>query len=134
LKNGAQELPPLSLDMVRVWLTGPLQGRLIYYWVIPLIYSTFDYASNLKEGEIRRAELERLVSESRLAALRARLHPHFLFNALNTISAHVERAPRSARRMLEELCDLLRLSLAHAETPKIPLAQEIAFNERYLDL
>ncbi len=62
-------------------------------------------------------------------------HPHFLFNALNTISAHVERTPRAARRMLEELGELLRLSLAHAEDPEIPLAQqEIAFIERYLYL
>jgi two-component system LytT family sensor kinase len=125
---------PITLDAVREWFTGPFQGRFIYYWVVLLIYSTFDYASHLKEGQVRTAELERLVSESRLAALRARLHPHFLFNALNTISAHVERSPRTARRMLEELGELLRLSLAHAEDAEIPLAQEIGFIERYLDL
>ena len=124
----------ISVDVVRDWFTGAFQGRFIYYWVVLLVYSTFDYASNLKEGEIRTAELERLVSESRLAALRARLHPHFLFNALNTISANVERAPRNARRMLEELGELLRLSLEHAEDSEIPLAHEIAFIERYLDL
>jgi two-component system LytT family sensor kinase len=123
----------IPFDVVRDWFTGSFQGRFIYYWVVLLVYSTFDYASNLKEGEIRTAELERLVSESRLAALRARLHPHFLFNALNTISANVERAPRNARRMLEELGELLRLSLEHAEDSEIPLAQEMAFIERYLD-
>jgi two-component system LytT family sensor kinase len=122
----------MSTDVLREWLTGQFQGRFIIYWVVLFVYSTFDYAGNLKEEKIRTSELERLVSETRLAALRARLHPHFLFNALNTISAHVEHTPRTARRMLEELGDLLRLTLTHGEDPEIRLAEEIAFVKRYL--
>jgi two-component system LytT family sensor kinase len=122
----------MSSDVLRDWLTGQLQGRFIIYWVVLFVYSTFDYANGLKEEKIRTAELERLVSEARLATLRARLHPHFLFNALNTISAHVERNPRTARRMLEELGDLLRLTLTYAEDPEIRLTDEIAFVKRYL--
>jgi two-component system LytT family sensor kinase len=122
----------MSTDVLRDWLTGQLQGRFIIYWVVLFVYSTFDYANVLKEEKIRTAELERLVSEAHLATLRARLNPHFLFNALNTISAYVERTPRTARRMLEELGDLLRLTLTHAEDPEIRLADEIAFVQRYL--
>jgi two-component system LytT family sensor kinase len=134
LLNGRFQDLPVSSELIAAWFTGPLQGRFIYYWVILLVYSTFDYATNLKEEEVRTSELERLVSESRLATLRARLHPHFLFNALNTISAYIEGTPRTARTMLEQLGELLRLSLLYAEDPEIPLAQEIAFIERYLYL
>ncbi len=115
-------------------LGGLFQARFVVYWVVLFAYITLDYASHLKEREIRTAELERLVSEARLDMLRAKLHPHFLFNTLNTISAHIEREPRTARRLLEQLGELLRLSLAHADDQEIPLAQEIAFIERYLDL
>ena len=115
-------------------LGGLFQARFVVYWVVLFAYITLDYASHLKEREVRTAELERLVSEARLDVLRAKLHPHFLFNTLNTISAHVEREPRTARRLLEQLGELLRLSLTHAEDQEIPLTQEVAFIERYLDL
>jgi hypothetical protein len=55
--------------------------------------------------------MERNFSQARLNALRMQLDPHFLFNALNTISSQVERNPRLARTMIEHLGDLLRLSL-----------------------
>lgn len=123
-----------TLDVYRVWLNGAFQIRFIVYWVVVFVYSAYDYANHLREEEIRAAESERLASEARLAALTARLHPHFLFNALNTISTYVEQTPRTARRMLEQLGELLRLTLAHAEDPEIPLSQEVAFIERYFYL
>ena len=60
------------------------------------------------------------------------MDPHFLFNALNTISAQVEREPRLARNMIEHLGDLLRLSLATHGKPTIPLQEEVAFLDHYL--
>lgn len=104
------------------------------YWVIVGVYIVLDYQSHLKDRAIRTAELESLVAHARLNALRAQLHPHFLFNALNAVSAYVEEKPRQARQMLEELGDLLRISLVHSEEHEIPLAQEISFIERYLKL
>jgi LytS/YehU family sensor histidine kinase len=70
--------------------------------------------------------------EARLDALRAQINPHFLFNALNTISSQVERDPKLARRMIEHLGDLLRLSLESKNRQEIPLAEEMAFLEHYL--
>jgi Histidine kinase len=55
-----------------------------------------------------------------LATLRSQLDPHFLFNTLNSISAYVESAPRQARLMIEQLGDLLRISLDHAAQQEIP--------------
>ena len=70
--------------------------------------------------------------EARLNALRMQLDPHFLFNALNTISAQVEREPRLARQMIEHLGDLLRLSLENKDRQEVPLMEEMDFLEHYL--
>lgn len=105
-----------------------------FYWVIVGTYIAVDYQKYLKDRHVRTAELERLLSDARLNVLRSQLQPHFLFNALNAISAHVETEPRTARLMLERLGDLLRLSLDHIEHQEIGLDQEMAFVERYLQL
>jgi LytS/YehU family sensor histidine kinase len=115
-------------------LRNGIYWNISVYWVIIGVYLAFDYQDHLKDRRLRNAELERLLSESRLQTLRAQLHPHFLFNTLNAISAHVERDPRVARRMIEQLGELLRLSLDHAEDPEIPLERELAFLDRYLEL
>ena len=124
--------PELAVDSLPASFKGTFQAGFMAYWVVIFLYVTFDYNRHLKEQEIRNAELRRLVSQSRLETLRAQLHPHFLFNALNAISAHVERSPVTSRRMLEELEELLRLALAHSEDREVPLAREIAFVEHYL--
>jgi len=137
LVSGATNLllgagPERLVDSFDASFKGTFQANFMAYWVLVFVYITFDYHKHLREHEIRTAELERLASQSRLETLRAQLHPHFLFNALNTISAYVERSPRSSRKMLEELEELLRLSLEHSEAQEVPLAQEIAFVEHYL--
>ncbi len=105
-----------------------------FYWVIVGTYIAVDYQNHLKNRLVRTAELERLLSDARLNVLRTQLQPHFLFNALNAISAHIESDPRTARLMLERLGDLLRLSLDHIDHQEIGLDQEMAFVERYLQL
>jgi LytS/YehU family sensor histidine kinase len=104
------------------------------YWAIAAMCVALDYQSDLKDRQIRNAELERLLSEARLSALRTQLDPHFLFNTLNAISAYVESKPREARMMLEQLGDLMRMSLDHADAQEIPLERELAFVDRYVQL
>jgi signal transduction histidine kinase len=77
-----------------------------------------------------RAEL----AEARLAALRAQLHPHFLFNSLNGIAALTEQRPAEARDMLSRLGDLLRRVLGTNETDRVTLASELEWLEDYIDL
>jgi LytS/YehU family sensor histidine kinase len=76
--------------------------------------------------------MESLLTEARLSALRAQLHPHFLFNALNTVSAYVETDPRRARAMLGHLGDLLRFSLDSEDRREVSLSEEIAALDHYL--
>jgi two-component system LytT family sensor kinase len=96
--------------------------------------AAFKYRADLKNRQNQIAELERLLGEARLDALRTQLHPHFLFNALNAISAHVERDPQTARWMLDRLGSLLRMSLEHAREREMPLERELTFIACYIDL
>ena len=80
----------------------------------------------------RAAHVETLLTEARLSALRAQLHPHFLFNALNTVSAYVETDPQRARAMLGHLGDLLRFSLDSEDRREVSLAEEIEALDHYL--
>jgi two-component system, LytTR family, sensor kinase len=104
------------------------------YWAVATICMALDYQSDLKDREIRTAALERLLSEAKMATLRSQLDPHFLFNTLNSISAYVESAPRQARLMIEQLGDLVRMSLEHSDQQEIPLERELTFVDRYIQL
>ena len=84
------------------------------------------------ELALQTADLERRLVEARLQSLRAQLQPHFLFNALNTISAFTETNPQTARRLMGQLGDLLRASLTHASRPLVTLGEELTFLDDYL--
>ncbi len=89
-------------------------------------------AHEARELAMQRTELERRLVESQLQSLRAQLHPHFLFNALNTISAMTETDPPRARRLMAQLGDLLRASLRHTAQPLVALADELTFLDDFL--
>lgn len=112
---------------------------LLIYAVIAAVSISRDFAARTRERErqahelaLEAAELERRLTEARLQSLRAQLQPHFLFNALNTISAFTETDPPKARRLMEHLGDLLRASLKHASKPLVTLGDELTFLDDYL--
>jgi two-component system sensor histidine kinase AlgZ len=72
-------------------------------------------------------------SKLRLSALQARIHPHFLFNTMNTIASLTREDPELAEKAIEDLSDLLRTSLSKNKD-KISLADEIDLCRRYLDI
>jgi two-component system LytT family sensor kinase len=104
----------------------------LIYWLILGAWQAYQYYKHYLSSELRLERLERSVSEARLNALRMQLDPHFLFNALNTISSQVERDPKLARKMIEHLANLLRLSLESKDRQQVPLAEEMAFLEHYV--
>jgi Histidine kinase len=81
----------------------------------------------------RAAHAESLAATSQLAALRAQLNPHFLFNALHTVVQLIPHEPAQATQAAERLAGLLRTSLEE-ERDLIPLAEEWSFVQRYLEL
>jgi signal transduction histidine kinase len=117
------------LDALR---NGGVQWNLLNYWLILGAYLAFEYHREAQERRARAAHLESLLTEARLSALRAQLNPHFLFNALNTVSAYVETDPRLARAMLGNLGDLLRFSLDSEDQREVSLAREMEALDHYL--
>jgi signal transduction histidine kinase len=118
---------------------GAFQWNFLIYWLIAGGWLMWDYNRESQDRklqaaqlELKTTQLEQRLTEARLLNLKAQLHPHFLFNALNTISAFVEKDPRGARRMIEHLGDLLRFSLEHSEDQETTLAAELAALDHYL--
>lgn len=84
---------------------------------------------------IRASRLEAQLSAARLDALQMQLHPHFLFNALNSISVMVLKGSAAeAIRAIRQLAELLRVTLHSAGTQELPLQEEIAFVQGYLEI
>jgi two-component system LytT family sensor kinase len=87
----------------------------------------------VREWQSRTAQAEAQVTAARLAALESRLNPHFLFNALNTIAVLVRGGDTdSANRVVEELSDVLRLTLVRPGKSEVPLAEELDLVRHYL--
>jgi signal transduction histidine kinase len=122
----------LSAQLLIDALHGMFLWSALVYCLIIGVFQAYLYHHRYLSGQLHLERLERSFSEARLNALRMQLDPHFLFNALNTISSQLERDPRLARRMIEHLGDLLRLSLASKDRQEVPLAEELAFLEHYL--
>jgi sensor histidine kinase YesM len=88
----------------------------------------------LHEKQIVEERSQKLVAEARLRSLESWIHPHFLFNTLNSISALIALDPHRAEHMVGRLAALLRASLDSSTSSLIPLRQEIAMVESYLDI
>jgi two-component system, LytTR family, sensor kinase len=103
----------------------------IYYWfAVSLIYF-FHEIRFAREREVRQAKLEKNLAEAQLRNLRLQLEPHFLFNALNAISAAVYENPRAADEMIGRLGEMLRQLLKDDRSQLVPLAQEIETLQLY---
>ena len=118
--------------MFSLGMLGWFLWSCLIYCVIVGALQAYRYYERYLSSELRLERLEKSYSQARLNALRMQLDPHFLFNALNTISSHVERDPKLTRRMIEHLGDLLRMSLESKDRQEVPLAEEMAFLDHYL--
>lgn len=106
-------------------------GFLLYLLAVALHILFLAFAES-RAAEARALELKVLAREAELAALRAQIDPHFLFNSLNSISALCGSDPGGAREMSLALADFLRASLKASRRETIPLAEELALSAAYL--
>jgi signal transduction histidine kinase len=109
----------------------------LLYWAIVAGYSALSFYRRLRQHELHTAHLETQLAEARLAALRMQINPHFLFNALNSISTLVrEIRTKEAVKALSELGSLLRTTLDESLTKGDVslLRDELAFLDRYIAL
>jgi two-component system LytT family sensor kinase len=102
-----------------------------YLMMIVLVYGFF-YLRDARLRDLDSARLQAELGEARLRDLQARLHPHFLFNTLNAISANVADDPAGAERMIEQLAGLLRRSLSASGAQETAVDDEVETLELYL--
>jgi signal transduction histidine kinase len=118
--------PAETRDWSMILFGGFYADALAYWGAVGVIHAIEYY----RESRERELEATRLALEN----LRAQLQPHFLFNTLQSISTLMHRDPAAADRMLMDLSDLLRLSLRSTASQEVPLRDELAFLDRYLDI
>jgi two-component system, LytTR family, sensor kinase len=106
----------------------------LFYWLLLGIAWAVYYYARFRERELEAERLAAGLIEARLQALKMQLHPHFLFNTLNAISALVPPEAQPARRMVARLGDLLRIALDHEATQEVTLAEELEFLEPYAEI
>ncbi len=83
--------------------------------------------------QYRESEMRRLVAQAELRALQSQIHPHFLFNALNTLYGIIPRDARGARETVLNLADIFRYFLETKKT-MVPLEEEMHIVKAYLDV
>jgi LytS/YehU family sensor histidine kinase len=101
-----------------------------------LILTFFFYAivvgiTHAVEGSARAMRAEAVAARTQLAALRAQIHPHFLFNALHTVVQLIPVEPARATEAAELVADLLRTALEE-QRDEVTLGDEWSFVSRYL--
>jgi len=110
--------------LMGLWLYGLFAG--VSYAVLT--------RNRLHEKETLAARAEALAAAARLDAIRARLNPHFLFNALHTLSALVKFRPDLAEGAVERLGDMLRYTLKEEGRELVEFTEEYDFTSQYLAL
>jgi sensor histidine kinase YesM len=106
----------------------------IIYWGIILVGQGVEYFRRLNNEKIRVAQLSTQLSEAQLSALKMQVHPHFLFNTLNSIVGLIQTDKNSAEIMIRKLSDFLRITLKNSGEMTVSLGQEFSFIKTYLDI
>lgn len=109
-----------------------LPTDVLLYGLVVAGVTLFERFRSGRERELEAARLQAALQSARLAGLESRLEPHFLFNALNTISEAVHESPAAADEMLGHLASLLRASLRREGAHEVPLSDEATTLSHYL--
>ena len=88
----------------------------------------------LRTKQVEQERAYKLLAEAQLSSLESRIHPHFLFNTLNSIAALIPSDPVRAEDTVGKLASLLRFSLNANQTSLVPLSQELKIVRDYLEI
>lgn len=109
-------------------------GRIVEFWIIYGLFSAFDYYRKYKDKQSEVARIEAQLNRTKLAVLKMQLQPHFLFNALNTISSLVEIDVKRAQLVTARLGDVLRGILEQDQRIFTSLEEELENVKNYLEI
>ncbi len=141
LSDGPSQMAMPASDWVAAWTRAfPVQAASLLDWelfagagIVAVAHAFFYYAESRERG-LQQARLETRLMESQLQTLQRQMHPHFLFNTLNAISALMHRDVDAADRTLVQLSGLLRISLDSVSRPQIPLSEELDFLDKFVQI
>jgi two-component system LytT family sensor kinase len=116
-------------------MTGSFASDMLIYGAVVGCFYAFDYYRKYREREFVATRLEAQLAQAQLDSLRMQLHPHFLFNTLNSIVGLVrDNKNNAAVSMLVGLSDLLRHTLEYSSRHEVELREEINFINLYLSI
>jgi signal transduction histidine kinase len=104
-----------------------------YLFLVGLAHA-LAYRRESEARALNAAQLEMRLVEAQLQALQRQLHPHFLFNTLNTISGLIRTDAAAADSMIDRLGDLLRMTLHTSITQEVALKDELDVLQKYLEI
>jgi two-component sensor histidine kinase len=121
-------------EFFRMAFPGHFHPYVLIYWAILGVWHALDYSRKYRDRELLASQLQARLAQAQLQVLRMQLHPHFLFNTLNAISALVHKDVHLADRMIARLGDLLRLTLENIGRHEVSLKEELDFIQMYLEI
>lgn len=136
----SMSLPPFAhihsglSDAILYHASVSIYPNVVAYWILVGVSFALTYYQRYREREVEAVRLESELARAQLRALKMQLHPHFLFNTLHSISTLMYRDVFAADRMVGHLADLLRMTIKSEGEQEIPLRDEMAFLERYLQI
>ena len=125
---------PTLAALFHFQLFANLPMKVSIYWLILIAINALDYYQNFRAAEVKASELRAQLAQAQLHALKMQLHPHFLFNTLNSISALLHTDIEAADEMVARLGDFLRLTLENSGDQEVTLEQEMEFLRCYLEI
>jgi two-component system LytT family sensor kinase len=125
---------PRNLMSLEGIMFDKIADMLLLYMTLVIVAHAYTYFATARRQEIERLQLRQALAQSELQALRAQLHPHFLFNTLQGVSTLIPRDQATAQRMVLTLAALLRTVLKHGSTDIVTFREELEFVRAYLNL
>jgi len=113
---------------------GQLDWLLTTYLALCGVAYALAFRRESESRALNSAQLETRLVEAQLQSLQRQLHPHFLFNTLNTISGLLRTDPDGADAMIDRLGDLLRMTLHKSGIQEVPLKEELDVLQKYVEI
>ena len=125
---------PLDLEIADNFLKEEYRTFLLPFFAVIILIGLVSLTGSFVEMRWQHYKQQQAINKAELAALKAQIEPHFLFNALNTIASEIKKAPDKAEQLVIKLSDILRYLFDNSSREMIRIEEEINFLKKYTDL